>query len=68
MEKYVNFTLGTLFVVRTIMEINLKIKVFMKVGTNDGIYEKDADVSSNHFLSQFFSGSIQRNFKIFGFS
>ena len=29
------------------MEMNLKIKEFKKAGTDD---EKDADVSSNHFL------------------
>ena len=30
--------------------MNLKITVFMKVGTDDEIGEKDADVSSDHFL------------------
>ena len=30
--------------------MNLKIKVFMKVGTDDEVDEKDADVSSDHFL------------------
>ena len=30
--------------------MNLKIKVFMKDGTDDEIDEKDVDVSSNHFL------------------
>ena len=33
-----------------IMEINLKMKVFMKVGTDDEIDEKDAAISSNHLL------------------
>ena len=33
-----------------IMEMNLKIKVFMKVGTDDEINEKDAAISSDHFL------------------
>ena len=33
-----------------IMKMNLKIKVFMKVGTDDEIDEKDATISSNHFL------------------
>ena len=32
------------------MEMNIKIKVLMKVGTVDEIDEKDADVSSGHFL------------------
>ena len=41
-----------------IMKINLKIKVFMKVGTDDEIDEKDAAISSNHFLLNIFWGSI----------
>ena len=32
------------------MEMNLKVKVFMKFGTDDEIDEKDSDVSSDHFL------------------
>ena len=32
------------------MEMNLRVKVFMKVGTDDEIDEKDPDVSSDHFL------------------
>ena len=31
------------------MEMNLKITVFIKVGTDGEIGEKDADVSSGHF-------------------
>ena len=41
-----------------IMKMNLKIKVFMKVGTDDEIDEKDAAISSNHFLLKIFRGSI----------
>ena len=40
------------------MEMNLKITVFMKVGTDDEIGEKDVDVSSDHFLLIIFLGSI----------
>ena len=40
------------------MEMNLKIKVFMKVGTDDEIDEKDAAISFDHFLLKFFGGSI----------
>ena len=36
--------------------MNLEITVFMKVGTDDEIGEKD--VSSDHFLLKFFWGSI----------
>ena len=36
--------------------MNLKIRVFMKIGTDDEIGEKDADVSSDHFLLNFFFG------------
>ena len=50
------------------MEMNPKIKVFMKVGTDDEINEKDAAISSDHFLLNIFWGSILANFKIFGFS
>ena len=32
------------------MKMNLKIKVFMKVGADDEIDEKDAAISSDHFL------------------
>ena len=38
---------------RKIMEMNHKIKVFMKVGTDDEIDEKDVDVSSDHALASF---------------
>ena len=38
--------------------MNLKIKVFMKVGTDDEINEKDAATSSDHFLLNIFWGSI----------
>ena len=41
-----------------IMEMNLKIKVFMKVGTDDEIDEKDAAISSDHFQLKIFWGSI----------
>ena len=37
--------------------MNLKIKVFMKVGTDDEINEKDAAISSDHFLLNIFGGS-----------
>ena len=40
------------------MKMNLKIKAFMKVGTDDEIDEKDAAISSDHFLLKFFGGSI----------
>ena len=36
--------------------MNLKIKVLMKVGTDDEINEKDAAISSNHFLLNIFWG------------
>ena len=48
--------------------MNLKIKVFMKVGTDDEINEKDAAISSDHFLLNIFLGSIKANFIIFGLS
>ena len=35
---------------RKIMEMNLKFKVFMKIGTDDEIDKEDANVSSDHFL------------------
>ena len=38
--------------------MNLKIKLFMKVGTDDEINEKDAAISSKHFLLNIFWGSI----------
>ena len=38
------------------MEMNLKIKVFMKVGTDDEINKKDAAISSDHFLLTIFLG------------
>ena len=38
--------------------MNLKIKVFMKVGTDDEINEKDAAISSDHILLKIFGGSI----------
>ena len=37
--------------------MNLKIKVCMKVGTDDEINEKDAAISFNHFLFKIFFGS-----------
>ena len=40
------------------MEIILKIEVFMKVGTDDEINEKDAAISYHHFLLNIFGGSI----------
>ena len=36
--------------------MNLKIKVFMKVGTDDEINEKDAAIPSYHFLLNIFWG------------
>ena len=36
------------------MEMNFKIKVFMKVGTGDEINEKDAAISPDHFLFNIF--------------
>ena len=39
-----------------IVKTNLKIKVFMKGGTDDEIDENDAAISSDHFLSQNFFG------------
>ena len=47
--------------------MNLKIKVFMKVGTDNEVDEKDTAISSDHFLLIIFGGSIKANFKIFGF-
>ena len=41
-----------------IMEMDLKIKVFMKVGTDDEIDEKDAAISFDYFLLKSFWGSI----------
>ena len=41
-----------------IMKMNVKIKVFMKGGTGDIIDEKDASISSDHFLLTIFLGSI----------
>ena len=38
--------------------MNLKIKVFVKVGTDDVINEKDAAISSDHFQLNTFWGSI----------
>ena len=38
------------------MEMNLKITVLVKVGTEDEISEKDADVSSELFLLKIFGG------------
>ena len=38
--------------------MNLKIKVFKKVGTDDEINEGDAAISSNHFILYIFRGSI----------
>ena len=38
--------------------MNLKIKVFMKVGTDGEIDEKDAAISSDHFPLKFCWGSI----------
>ena len=40
------------------MEMTLKIKVFMKLGTDDEIEEKDVAISSDHFLLIIFGGSI----------
>ena len=40
------------------MEINFKIKVRMKVGTDDEIHEKDAAISSDHFLLNFLGGQF----------
>ena len=50
MAKHVSFI--------QIMEMNLKIKVFMKVETDDEIDEKDAAISSDHFLLKIFLGLI----------
>ena len=49
------------------MEMNLKIKVFMKVGTDDEIGEKDVDVSSNNFLSKIFWGQFRQISRYLGF-
>ena len=38
------------------MEMNLKNEVFTKVQTDDEIDEKDADVSSDHFLLKIWGG------------
>ena len=38
--------------------MNPKINAFIKVGTDDEADEKDADVSSDHFLLKIFWGSI----------
>ena len=38
------------------MKMNLKIKVFMKVGTDDEIDEKDAAISSRPFPIKIFLG------------
>ena len=38
------------------MEMNLKIKVFMKVRTDDEINEKDAAISSYNYLLNIFWG------------
>ena len=38
------------------MEVDLEIKVFVKIGTDDEINEKDAAISSNHFLLNIFLG------------
>ena len=51
-----------------IMEMNLKIKVFMKVGTDDDINQKDEAISSDHILLNIFLGSIWATSKMFGFS
>ena len=40
------------------MEINLKIKVFMKFGTDDEKNEIDAAISYDHFLLNIYLGSI----------
>ena len=40
--------------------MNLKIKVFMKVGTDDEINEKDAANSSDHFLLNIFGGQLRQ--------
>ena len=53
MAKYVNFIYGILL---KKMKINLKIKVFMKVWTDDEIDEKDAAISSYHLLLNIFLG------------
>ena len=43
--------------------MNLKIKAFMKVGTDDEIDEKDAAISSDHFLYKIFGGSTSGKFQ-----
>ena len=50
------------------MEMNLKIKVFMKVGTDDEINEKDPAISSHHFLLNiFFGGQFRQISRYLGF-
>ena len=51
-----------------IIKMNLKIKLFMKVRTDDEMDEKDAAISFDHFLLNIFWGSIYANFKTAGFS
>ena len=50
-----------------IMMMNLKIKVFKKVGTDDEIDEKDAATSSNHFLLNIFWGQFRQISRYLGF-
>ena len=49
------------------MEMNLKIKVFMKVGTDDEVNKKDAAISSNHFLFYIFGGRFRQISRYLGF-
>ena len=47
--------------------MNLKIKVFMKVGTDDEINEKDAAISSDHFLLNILGGQFRQILRYLGF-
>ena len=46
------------------MEMNVKIKVFMKVGTDD---EKDAAIYSDHFLLKILGGQFRHISRYMGF-
>ena len=49
------------------MEINLKIKVFMKLGTDGEIDEKDTAIPSDHFLLKFLGGQFRQISRYLGF-
>ena len=50
-----------------IMEINLKIKILTKVGTDDEIDEKDAAISSDYFLLKILGGKFRQISRCLGF-